>query len=327
MSNDAFIFRNEVSDFAAVAFDSRQATVVRLKQLFNESGSTYTAINRYLEERRKSMDDATQGLTALLGWSTDFNGSAYNLAGSIAAALLGVALIFVVWALATKRKCQELSDSLAGMCHIHPIIHHQQITVMKRIILILGLAASIGLMGTGSVHAQFVVHDPGHTLLNSTEWIANVKKWVTQINEMIDAQELRLGLQKIDQLKELKSLKELADLLDDVACLSSDYSFYLNVGSNYHCLKFLNFQRVTVNLSLSTDLLFKVATVTSYFSMNSEGRMSFIEQVKESVEKAAEEMREFNESVRSTVIYKSMKGHNRKTYYQGRLAAFTRHTN
>ena len=32
------------------------------------------------------MDDATQGLTALLGWSTDFNGSAYNLAGSIAAA-------------------------------------------------------------------------------------------------------------------------------------------------------------------------------------------------------------------------------------------------
>lgn len=204
------------------------------------------------------MDDATQGLTALLGWSTDFNGSAYNLAGSIAAALLGVALIFVVWALATKKgKCQELSDSLAGMCHIHPIIHHQQITVMKRIILILGLAASIGLMGTGSVHAQFVVHDPGHTLLNSTEWIANVKKWVTQINEMIDAQELRLGLQKIDQLKELKSLKELADLLDDVACLSSDYSFYLNVGSNYHCLKFLNFQRVTVNLSLSTDLLFK----------------------------------------------------------------------
>ena len=38
MSNDAFIFRNEVSDFAAVAFDSRQATVVRLKQLFNERG-------------------------------------------------------------------------------------------------------------------------------------------------------------------------------------------------------------------------------------------------------------------------------------------------
>mgnify|MGYP001543616364 CR=1 FL=1 len=26
------------------------------------------------------MDDATQGLTALLSWSTDFNGSAYNLA-------------------------------------------------------------------------------------------------------------------------------------------------------------------------------------------------------------------------------------------------------
>lgn len=53
MANDAFIFRNEVSDFAAVAFDSRQSTVVRLKQLFKETGSTYTAINLYLEERRK----------------------------------------------------------------------------------------------------------------------------------------------------------------------------------------------------------------------------------------------------------------------------------
>ena len=45
------------------------------------------------------MDDATQGLTALLGWSTDFHGSAYNLA-----ALLGVALNFEVWALATKKE-------------------------------------------------------------------------------------------------------------------------------------------------------------------------------------------------------------------------------
>ena len=43
--------------------------------------------------------------------------------------------------------------------------------------------------------------------------------------------------------------------------------------------------------------------------------------------KAADEMREFNETVRSTVIYKSMKGHNRKTYYQGRLSAYTRYTN
>ena len=100
---------------------------------------------------------------------------------------------------------------------------------MKRIILILGLAASIGLMGTGSVHAQFVVHDPGHTLLNSTEWIANVKKWVTQINEMIDAQELRLRLQKIDHLKELTSSDEPPGRQDDVTCLSSDYRIYLRV--------------------------------------------------------------------------------------------------
>ncbi len=50
------------------------------------------------------MDDATQGLTDLLNWSTDFNTYSYQLAGSIAATLLGVALIFVIWALATKQE-------------------------------------------------------------------------------------------------------------------------------------------------------------------------------------------------------------------------------
>lgn len=53
MSNDTFVFRNEVSPFAAVAFDSRQATVVRIKQLFEETGSINSAINRYLEEKKK----------------------------------------------------------------------------------------------------------------------------------------------------------------------------------------------------------------------------------------------------------------------------------
>lgn len=53
LGNSHFVFRNEVSNFAGVAFDSRQSTVVRLKQLFEETGSTYAALHRYLEERRK----------------------------------------------------------------------------------------------------------------------------------------------------------------------------------------------------------------------------------------------------------------------------------
>lgn len=53
MGNETFVFRNEVSSFAAVAFDSRQKTVVRIKKYFQETGSTYTAINRYLEEKKK----------------------------------------------------------------------------------------------------------------------------------------------------------------------------------------------------------------------------------------------------------------------------------
>lgn len=72
------------------------------------------------------MDDATQGLNEILNWSGDFNSQSYALAGSIASAMLGVALIFVVWALATKkRQCQKLPDSLVCLCGIHFIIHPQ----------------------------------------------------------------------------------------------------------------------------------------------------------------------------------------------------------
>ena len=50
------------------------------------------------------MDDATEGLTQLSVWSSDFYTPSNGVAGSIAAALLGVALIFVVWALAMKKE-------------------------------------------------------------------------------------------------------------------------------------------------------------------------------------------------------------------------------
>ena len=50
------------------------------------------------------MDDATEGLTQLSVWSSDFYTQINGVAGSIAAALLGVALIFVVWALAMKKE-------------------------------------------------------------------------------------------------------------------------------------------------------------------------------------------------------------------------------
>lgn len=180
---------------------------------------------------------------------------------------------------------------------------------------------------TEKANAQFAVTDFPHTILNTTEWAANVKKWIDQLNEMVEAQKLREGLQQINQLKQLQSLVELAELLDDVACLSSDYRFYMNIGSNYHCLKFLNFQQVTVNLNLSTDLLFKVATVADYFSMNSEGRVAFVGQVREALESASTQMKEFNEIVRTQVVNEAIHKHTKKTYYSAKLSAFTRYKN
>lgn len=174
-------------------------------------------------------------------------------------------------------------------------------------------------------NAQIPVTDGAHALINSTEWYANMTKFATQLNEMVDAQKLREGLQSIQQIKQLKSLLELADMLDDVACLSAEYSFYMNLGANYQCLKFLNFKRVSVNIHLASDLLFKIVTASTLFSMNSEGRMSFIDQAKAALEKAAKDMEEFNESVRNNVLAKSLKNYTKNAYYSGTLSAYNRY--
>lgn len=49
------------------------------------------------------MDEAMQGLTEINSWSSDFNTTSFNVAGYIAAAILAVSLVFVVWALSTKK--------------------------------------------------------------------------------------------------------------------------------------------------------------------------------------------------------------------------------
>lgn len=61
--------------------------------------------------------------------------------------------------------------------------------------------------------------------------------------------------------------------------------------------------------------------------MNSEGRISFVADVREALEAASKEMKEFNEIVRTEIIKESVNNHTGKTYYSGKLAAFTRYTN
>lgn len=175
-------------------------------------------------------------------------------------------------------------------------------------------------------NAQWVVSDPAHTGFTAAGWIADAASWASQIKGMIEDLGIKKALQSIKNLKELQSLYDLAVLVDDVACLSSDYRFYMNLGGNIHCLKFLNFQQVSVNFKVATDILFKVATVADYFSMNSEGRMSFVEQAREALEAATIEMKEYNSIARANIVAKSVERHTKKTYYSGNLAAYTRYT-
>ena len=175
-------------------------------------------------------------------------------------------------------------------------------------------------------NAQWVVTDPAHTGFTAAGWVADATSWASQIKGMIEDLGIKKALQSIKNMKKLQSLYDLAVLVDDVACLSSDYRFYMNLGGNFHCLKFLNFQQVSVNFKVATDILFKVATVADYFSMNSEGRMSFVEQAREALEAATIEMKEYNDIARVSIVAKSVERHTKNTYYSGNLAAYTRYT-
>lgn len=198
---------------------------------------------------------------------------------------------------------------------------------MKNKTLLFIVALMLSSLSVQKVNAQWVVSDPIHTGFTEAGWIAEAISWATQMSQMIDDLKIKEKLQSVKYLKDLESLAELAKLVDDFACLSSEYRFYMNLGGHYHCLKFLNHQQVTVNLKLGTDLLFKVATITDFFSMNSEGRMSFVGQVREAFEAASAQMKSFNEAVRSDIIKESTQKHIGKTYYSGKLSAFTRYTN
>ena len=191
---------------------------------------------------------------------------------------------------------------------------------------VIGLSFTPFPVAKQEVHAQFVVSDPGHTIATIAGWIKDAATWVTQLKEMADAQFLREALQGMEAINQIEALLELAQLVDDVACLSADFNFYLNMDvDSYSCLKFINFQKVTVNLKLSSDFLEKIISVSSFFSMNSEGRMAFITQAKEALEASADLMKEFNGSVRFYVVEKSSKNY-MNTYYNGKLAAFNRYT-
>ena len=55
--------------------------------------------------------------------------------------------------------------------------------------------------------------------------------------------------------------------------------------------------------------------------------MSFVGDVRAALETASKEMKEFNEIVRSEILKESVQQHTGKTYYSGKLSAFTRYTN
>lgn len=49
------------------------------------------------------MDEAVDGLSEIGRWTSDFSNTTANVAGYVTAAILMIALIFVVWAIASNK--------------------------------------------------------------------------------------------------------------------------------------------------------------------------------------------------------------------------------
>ncbi|MDY5812936.1 MAG: hypothetical protein SPJ97_00175 [Bacteroides sp.] len=130
--------------------------------------------------------------------------------------------------------------------------------------------------------------------------------------------EISKRLQDIKNMKELESLMELADMIDQIQCISQEYSFHASLGKTYRCAKFLNVQGVVVNMRMSTDLLFKVASVADYFSMSSGERISMVKTVQECLSNATQTMESFNEISRNSIKADAVKSYYRDRYY-GRM--------
>lgn len=195
---------------------------------------------------------------------------------------------------------------------------------MKKLRFLIVLVIGVVCCSTHS-NAQIVVTDPPHIVVQGWEFIKNLARWKQQVKQFDDAQDLRKGLQKMKALKELQALKELASMADDVACLQSEFNFYINLSSNYDCLKFLNFQSVNMDFRIGTDLLDKVITVQNYFDMNSEGRLAFVKQARDVMEESSQKMKEYNAMASRAIRKQAKEDYMKDNFANGKRLCFNRY--
>lgn len=163
---------------------------------------------------------------------------------------------------------------------------------------------------TEHINAQMVVEDPLNAGINAT--IQTLNESANAINTFM-AQSKLLEMSS-SGLQQLATIKDIAKLIDDLACITSEFNYAINLNNKYNCVKFLDYRLVNINLNYSTELLTGVVLSKNLFTMTSSDRISNLNKIKEVLEKTIKEMADINTSIRGSVIRDSYNKFIKKAY-------------
>ena len=187
---------------------------------------------------------------------------------------------------------------------------------MKQKIIILTLIMCFGIPFFSTDHgskvrAQLPVTDALNMAIHTV--VRDLTKTATKIHEwMQELEKMKVATDAIDQIQ---SIREIAGLVDDVACLTSEFQFLMNINGTYRCATFLNFRLISVNLNYSTNILNKIILVKNIFTMESSDRINFLETVRKTLEKTITDMRQINNTIRGHFNKKIFANSIKRNYY------------
>ena len=191
------------------------------------------------------------------------------------------------------------------------------IHVMKKLLLLIILSLCVHVKSYSQGAA--IVNDPLNASINGA--IRILTEGSQKLNQfMSNVKALEMAT---DALESLQSIQEIAKLIDDLACLTTEFQALASLQTNYSCIKFLNFRIIDLNLKYSTELLTGVLLTKNLFTMTSEARLSQLAQIKQTLEKTIQDMQVINSSMKTGIVQSNYKKRIQKHYYAGVANSFS----
>jgi hypothetical protein len=167
-----------------------------------------------------------------------------------------------------------------------------------------------------------VVTDPGNTAVNMAIRVLSEGSQKLQ-DFLAKAEKLKLA---VDIMDEIESVKAIAALMDDLACLTTEFKYYKNIDQHYSCATFLSYNLISFNINYVSDLLSKVIIAKNIFTMASSERLANLETIRKTLENTIKEIQAMNIAIRTSTTEKLVKKKILTSYYSSQNMSFNRYS-